>query len=123
MAEMGLVIQIKLVEEWKPEADAHVLDRMTLVVPGHSLAQVEKDVILMTVAHTKGNRTQAACLLGISIRTLRNKLNQYKEESARTLNNGHGGPPHDSHNLRSEDHNGEAEMRKVHSPVQGQQEE
>jgi len=41
------------------------------------LADLEKRQILTTLDHTKGNRTHAAKLLGISIRTLRNKLNEY----------------------------------------------
>ena len=49
---------------------------------GRPLADVERDVILNTLEHTLGNRTHAANILGISIRTLRNKLNQYKEEGA-----------------------------------------
>lgn len=47
---------------------------------GRPLADVEKDMILNTLEHTLGNRTHAAKILGISIRTLRNKLNQYKDE-------------------------------------------
>lgn len=47
---------------------------------GRSVADVEKELILNTLDHCIGNRTQAAKILGISIRTLRNKLNQYKEE-------------------------------------------
>lgn len=47
---------------------------------GRSLASVERDLILGTLGHCLGNRTQAASLLGISIRTLRNKLRQYMEE-------------------------------------------
>jgi DNA-binding NtrC family response regulator len=44
---------------------------------GRSLADVERDVIIDTLEHTAGNRTHAATILGISIRTLRNKLKQY----------------------------------------------
>ncbi len=46
---------------------------------GRSLAEVERDLILDTLGHTFGNRTHAATMLGISIRTLRNKLKQYGE--------------------------------------------
>lgn len=44
---------------------------------GRSVAEVERDLILDTLRHTLGNRTRAAHLLGISIRTLRNKLRDY----------------------------------------------
>jgi len=47
---------------------------------GKTIADVERDMILNTLDHCLGNRTHAANILGISIRTLRNKLNQYKEE-------------------------------------------
>ncbi|GHA28169.1 sigma-54-dependent Fis family transcriptional regulator [Devosia pacifica] len=47
---------------------------------GRTVADVERDLILDTLDHTLGNRTHAANILGISIRTLRNKLNQYAEE-------------------------------------------
>jgi two-component system, response regulator FlrC len=47
---------------------------------GRSVADVERDLILNTLEHCLGNRTHAANILGISIRTLRNKLNQYKGE-------------------------------------------
>lgn len=46
--------------------------------PGMSLSEVEKRLILQTLELTAQNRTRAAHLLGISIRTLRNKLNEYK---------------------------------------------
>jgi len=42
-----------------------------------SLAELEKLQILKALEHTGGNRTHAAKLLGISIRTLRNKLHEY----------------------------------------------
>ena len=47
---------------------------------GRTVAEVERDLILDTLRHTLGNRTHAATVLGISIRTLRNKLRQYGEE-------------------------------------------
>lgn len=46
---------------------------------GRTIGEVEKDLIVNTLDHCLGNRTQAASILGISIRTLRNKLNEYKE--------------------------------------------
>lgn len=47
---------------------------------GKTVADVEKNLILNTLDHCLGNRTQAAKILGISIRTLRNKLNQYQDD-------------------------------------------
>lgn len=48
--------------------------------PGMSLSEVEKRLILQTLELTAQNRTRAAQMLGISIRTLRNKLNEYRME-------------------------------------------
>ncbi|NWH07947.1 MAG: sigma-54-dependent Fis family transcriptional regulator [Alphaproteobacteria bacterium] len=47
---------------------------------GRTVADVERDLILQTLDHCLGNRTHAANILGISIRTLRNKLKQYTDE-------------------------------------------
>jgi DNA-binding NtrC family response regulator len=44
-----------------------------------SLREMEKNMIFKALAQTNGNRTHAAKMLGISIRTLRNKLNEYKD--------------------------------------------
>jgi DNA-binding NtrC family response regulator len=46
---------------------------------GRTLESVEQDLILNTLDHCLGNRTHAANILGISIRTLRNKLKEYSE--------------------------------------------
>ena len=46
---------------------------------GRTLADVERHLILATLSHCLGNSTHAAKLLGISIRTLRNKLSEYTE--------------------------------------------
>jgi DNA-binding NtrC family response regulator len=53
---------------------------VTQTLVGRTVADVERDLILDTLDHTLGNRTHAATILGISIRTLRNKLNQYADE-------------------------------------------
>jgi DNA-binding NtrC family response regulator len=47
---------------------------------GRTVAEVERELILDTLDHCLGNRTHAAKILGISIRTLRNKLNEYTSE-------------------------------------------
>ena len=47
---------------------------------GATLAEVERELILSTLSHCLGNRTHAATILGISIRTMRNKLRQYSDE-------------------------------------------
>ena len=46
------------------------------------LEEIERAYILHALQRAKGNRTHAAELLGISIRTLRNKLNELKQEAA-----------------------------------------
>jgi two-component system, response regulator FlrC len=46
---------------------------------GRTIENVEQEMILETLKHCFGNRTHAAVILGISIRTLRNKLKQYSD--------------------------------------------
>lgn len=60
--------------------EAVVEDMALDFAPGMSLSEVEKRLIIQTLELTAQNRTRAAQMLGISIRTLRNKLNEYKEE-------------------------------------------
>ena len=52
---------------------------------GRTVASVEKDLILNTLDHCRGNRTHTANILGISIRTLRNKLKEYGDGSPESL--------------------------------------
>ena len=49
-------------------------------IVGRTVADVERELILNTLDHCLGNRTHAANILGISIRTLRNKLKEYGEQ-------------------------------------------
>ena len=45
-----------------------------------SLGEIERRAIFATLRKTKNNRTKASSILDISVRTLRNKLNLYKEK-------------------------------------------
>jgi len=45
---------------------------------GITIAEMEKDLIYKTLEHCQGNKTKVAEMLDISIRTLRNKLNEYE---------------------------------------------
>ena len=53
---------------------------------GKTVAEVEQELIIDTLNHCLGNRTHAANILGISIRTLRNKLRHYNELGASVPN-------------------------------------
>lgn len=56
---------------------AMTAEAVTRALVGRTVAEVEQELILDTLDHCLGNRTHAANILGISIRTLRNKLNDY----------------------------------------------
>ena len=67
-------------EQTRPPVAARVAfaaDTVTRVLIGRTVAAVERDLIMGTLKHCFGNRTHAANILGISIRTLRNRLNEY----------------------------------------------
>jgi DNA-binding NtrC family response regulator len=49
---------------------------------GQSLADIEREMIVKTMQATRGNRTRAAKMLGISVRTLYTKLLKIESESA-----------------------------------------
>lgn len=49
-------------------------------MPIVSLKEMEEKIIFSTLDHTNENRTHAAKILGISVRTLRNKLNEYRKK-------------------------------------------
>ncbi len=51
-----------------------------------TLAEMEKQMIFSALEKTKNHKTKAAELLGITVRTLRNKLHQFEEEKQRTAN-------------------------------------
>ena len=66
-------------------------ETVTRALVGRTVADVERDLILETLKHCLGNRTHAANILGISIRTLRNKLNEYADDGVPIPPPGGGG--------------------------------
>ncbi|MBT7770985.1 MAG: sigma-54-dependent Fis family transcriptional regulator [Rhodospirillales bacterium] len=60
---------------------------------GRTVAEVERDLIIDTLQHCLGNRTHAANILGISIRTLRNKLKLYTGQGFDVPHPGDGDQP------------------------------
>ena len=46
--------------------------------PGTTVDEAERRLILLTLEHTRNNKTRAAEILGISLKTLHNKLNRMK---------------------------------------------
>jgi len=66
----------------EPELIAHLV--------GLSVADVERDLILATLRQMDGNRTHAARLLGISVRTMRNKLAIYYRSGIEVPEPAHG---------------------------------
>jgi DNA-binding NtrC family response regulator len=65
------------------------LDSQTLsphqIVPmliGATVEAIERELVLQTLARCHGNRTHAARVLGLSVRTMRNKIRQYATDGA-----------------------------------------
>jgi two-component system response regulator FlrC len=56
-----------------------------IIRAGISVQEMEEKLIRKTLAEVNNNRTQAAKLLGITVRTLRNKLKQYRQGASRSL--------------------------------------
>jgi len=70
-----------ILDESGPQPPAEVQETVKLSA-GVTLRDMEKKLIFETLEKVNDNRTHAARMLGISIRTLRNKLKQYREEHA-----------------------------------------
>jgi DNA-binding NtrC family response regulator len=54
------------------------------LAPGTTVEEAERRLIVMTLAHTRDNKTRAAEILGISLKTLHNKLNKLRLRPKRT---------------------------------------
>ncbi len=60
-----------------PAADGHCLS----IRVGTALADVERQMIMATLGLCSGNKTRAAAVLGVSLKTLYNRLNEYRTSS------------------------------------------
>ena len=58
-------------------ADSLRLTTLVRCLVGHTVEEVERELILCSLLHYCGNRTCAAKILGISVRTMRNKISEY----------------------------------------------
>ncbi len=67
-------------EEIKAAPPANNQSQASNPLVGRSVESVEQELIIDTLSYCLGNRTHAANILGISIRTLRNKLKTYSEQ-------------------------------------------
>ncbi len=81
--ERGVLIgsgEALLPEHLIVEASVAESSRQPSFTAGMTVREMEKELIINTLTEVGDNRTHAAKMLGISIRTLRNKLNEYREE-------------------------------------------
>ena len=53
------------------------------IAPGMTVDEAEQKLIMATLDSAGGNKTRAADMLGISLKTLHNKLNRFKDDAAR----------------------------------------
>ena len=54
--------------------------RVVRLLIGATVEEIERELVLQTLARCGGNRTHAARVLGVSVRTLRNKIRQYSAD-------------------------------------------
>jgi DNA-binding NtrC family response regulator len=62
-----------------PEVPAPLLapNEIVPLLIGATVGEIERELVLQTLARCDGNRTRAARVLGLSVRTLRNKIREY----------------------------------------------
>ena len=61
-----------------PSTLDHLPNEIASRLVGHTVEEIERELILYTLDYHCGCRTRSASVLGISIRTLRNKIHEYE---------------------------------------------
>jgi DNA-binding NtrC family response regulator len=56
------------------------LNQVVPLLIGSTVGEIERELVLQTLARCDGNRTRAARVLGVSVRTLRNKIRLYSAD-------------------------------------------
>lgn len=72
------VLDISAIELGEKKSEVRIADNDEGGIRLMSLKEAEQLLIKKALVHTSENRTQAAKILGVSIRTLRNKINEYR---------------------------------------------
>jgi DNA-binding NtrC family response regulator len=80
----GEFIELKHLPPTLVQRSAANLPTLT-ISPGMTVDEAERRLILLTLEHTNNNKTRAAEILGISLKTLHNKLNRLKSEQEEML--------------------------------------
>jgi DNA-binding NtrC family response regulator len=60
-----------------PDSKALTPHEIVPMLIGSTVEAIERELVLQTLARCHGNRTHAARVLGLSVRTMRNKIRQY----------------------------------------------
>ena len=63
--------------EIPPESQVLSPHEIVPMLIGSTVEAIERELVLQTLARFDGNRTRAARVLGLSVRTMRNKIRQY----------------------------------------------
>jgi DNA-binding NtrC family response regulator len=61
-------------------ASALTPNQIVPLLIGSTVGEIERELVLQTLARCDGNRTRAARVLGVSVRTLRNKIRLYSAD-------------------------------------------
>lgn len=78
----GEVLDLQALEIGEKKSEGRIVEDEEEALRLMTLRDAEKLLIKKALIHTSENRTQAARILGVSIRTLRNKINEYRSEGA-----------------------------------------